>query len=530
MVVMLRAKELLTSVRKGSTPRERILTLLHGILDMCRDANNAGDATWTEWMSVFKAMIPKFVSASVGTVERERRIPDAFPNGVGFGWNNPPMHGAVLAINKGVCYAAANIKGWVQSGNGDVWAFRIDHAGSQGNITYSIESPDGTPKLSPDEQLNIIRSFDGLTLDVFMAIMCQLTAPMDREAARYPNPQYITISTAAILSYKDFSKRGQDRLLLEGKIAARVDWLHNLTLRITAYPGPLRGKNRKYITLKTKLFHAEPLEVRQESCFGERILARVWKITVGSWAEYWWTRENNTARWVSGITRNLLELPSNEKGAEVAKKIALAMFLIPGMPLPLKAQTHTVESLLRGFVGLPASEKRGKDWAGRERDRLEAALDILVTRRILERVDWPDGYGPQDQNRTKGWAENWLSARVIMLPPLDPLWERPLAIQEPKTIPIPPKVKLSPSRIMSKIWTNREWLCIDTKTARLVREILQARMDQGMDIYDQGSLAKHLGISRTHLSNAMNGNMHLGRDHWDCLIAWVKDNKHLVGS
>ena len=65
-----------------------------------------------------------------------------------------------------------------------------------------------------------------------------------------------------------------------------------------------------------------------------------------------------------------------------------------------------------GTLELLLPEKREKNWASRIRESIEEALELLRTVGILKTLDWPDGFGPGDIDRSKGWSDRWLNARI----------------------------------------------------------------------------------------------------------------------
>ena len=474
-------------------------------------------------------MLPGRIPASPA---KRPSLPDAFPQGVGKAWNNPVIHGAVKAISRGGPNALIVRDGWQSEPAGNLWTFQTPH-NTGGSITYHLQAPvlegQTVEKLSATEQLEIIQGFDGLTLDVLIGLMATLCAPPENyKTARYPRPSWVTVDAPAIMKYKDFGERGQDRLLLEKKIEERVVWLSSLSLVVTNYPAPSpkgwnRKKGRYQASLQSRIFHTEPIEHGQINLFGEKaVYSRAWRLMVGSWAEHWWSAENDTMSWVWDISQELLQLPHRQMGADVAKKLALGMFICAGRPLPrLRSLEYTVGQLLHDFIGLPEESKERNNWARRERERLEAAMDLLQKIGILERVEWPDGYGPADVYRGKGWSRGWLAARVV-LHPSPPKQEQLTVGGQPQPLLPAPPANIRKPRASRKPQRSKERFAVDGRMARQVRERLAARRDQGLPIYDVASLAKHINISRSHLSNALGGRFHLGKETYQALGGFLK--------
>lgn len=510
------ARELARILEGVKSPED--LERLHAAMQR---ANSPERQLLDSWLSDFPAPPTKRAS-----------LPDAFPQGVGKAWNNPVIHGAVKAISRGGPNALIVRDGWQSDPAGNLWTFQTPHS-TGGSITYHLQAPvlegQTVEKLSATQQLEIIQGFDGLTLDVLIALMATLCAPPENyKTARYPRPSWVTVDAPAIMKYKAFGERGQDRLLLEKKIEERVVWLSSLSLVVTNYPAPNpKGRNRKkgqyQASLQSRIFHTEPIEHGQINLFGEQeVYSRAWRLMVGSWAEHWWSVENNTMGWVWDISRELLQLPHRQMGADVAKKLALGMFICAGRPLPhLRSLEYTVEQLLHDFIGLPEESKRGNNWARRERDRLEAAMDLLQKIGILERVEWPDGYGPADVYRVKGWSRGWLAARVV-LHPAQPKQEQMTVGGQPQALLPAPPAKVSKPRASRKPRKKTAGYAVDRQMARQVEERLAARRDQGLPIYDVAGLAKHLNISRSHLSHVLNQDYRLGREPYQALVVFLK--------
>lgn len=458
-------------------------------------------------------------------------LPDAFPRGVGKAFNNPAVRTSLNAISRGGPKALSLENGWKKTGN--TFTFQMNQQGG-GTITCFIQGPrqdDGqeAEKYSAEQQLDVIHGFGGLTLDVVLGIMATLTAPTQNyKEARYPRPGRVLIDTNSLMKYKGFNRRGQDRVLLEKQIQTEMERVRSVWMHIDAYRVPPQKtdntkKARGYDTVreKTPLFEMTEIELGNRTLFNELdVMHTVWEIGVGSWGRSWWNEDNGTSHWVQDASKALIELPHTETGAILAKKIALGAFICAGKnpELMLEPMKTTVGEVLRNYIGLPEEQKRGNDWARRERERLEAAFEILENVEILERVEWPDGYGPADVYRGKGWSRGWLAARVV-LHPAQPK-------QEQMTVggqlqPLLPATVQKP-RASRKPRRNKARYAVDGQMARQVRERLAARRDQGLPIYDVASLAKHLKLSQSHIYNVLGGRFHLGREPYQALLAFLK--------
>lgn len=463
-------------------------------------------------------------------------LPNAFPQGVGKVHNNPAVKAAFSAINHGGRQALNLENGWKKTGS--TFTFQMNQQGG-GTITCFIQGPrqdeeQSIEKYSPERQLDVIQGFGGLTLDVVLAILATMTAPPNNfSETSYPRPGRVMISPEHLLRYKGFGRRGQDRLLLEQQIQREMERVSSLWMLIAEYRAPAQteGKNPKtrgFDTMRetTPLFEMTKIELGNQSLFpleDLRVEHTIWEVGVGSWGRAWWNHDNGTSTWVRNASQALIELPHTQPGALLAKKLALGAFICAGKnPAQLlKPMNTTVGELLRNHVGLPTEEARGVHWASRERERLEAAVELLVGVGILERAEWPDGYGPADVARTKSWSNPWLAARITLYPAqLAP--EQPALGGVPPQLHTPARPRAKQPRASRKPRRKVARFAVDAKMARAVKEKLTARRDTGLPQGDTETLANHLGISRSHLSNALGGRFHLSRDVYAALERFLK--------
>jgi AraC-like DNA-binding protein len=463
-------------------------------------------------------------------------LSEAFPQGVGKVHNNPAIKAALSAISHGGRQALNLENGWKKTGNS--FTFQMNQQGG-GTITCFIQGPrqdeeQSIEKYSPERQLDVIQGFGGLTLDVTLGILATMTArPNNFSETSYPRPGRALISAEHLLRYKGFGRRGQDRLLLEQQIQREMERVSSLWMRISEYraPAPTEGKNPKTrgfdtIREKTPLFEMTEIELANRSLFPEdlRVEYTVWEVGVGSWGRAWWNHDNGTSAWVRNASQALIELPHTQPGALLAKKLALGAFICAGKnPARLMEPLGTtVRELLRNHVGLPQEDARGGDWARRERERLEAAVELLVEIGILERVEWPDGYGPADVARTKGWSAPWLAARITLYPAQPAPEQQPALDGVQRQLPAPARPRAKQPRASRKPRRTVARFAVDRPMARAVKEKLAARRDAGLPQGDTETLARHLGISRSHLSNALGGRFHMSREVYAALERFLK--------
>jgi DNA-binding XRE family transcriptional regulator len=119
----------------------------------------------------------------------------------------------------------------------------------------------------------------------------------------------------------------------------------------------------------------------------------------------------------------------------------------------------------------------------RHKESVEEALDLLRTGGVLKTVEWPDGFGPGDIDRSKGWTDRWLNARI-------------------RVMTVSSRRAESGSVQASCCYRKRR----DRRNSvQLIgTEIRFARTNIGPH-WTQQELARELGISRRHLSQIETG-------------------------
>ncbi len=129
-----------------------------------------------------------------------------------------------------------------------------------------------------------------------------------------------------------------------------------------------------------------------------------WFVRAGQWA-YWWMNAQGRV-WVTRLARTLLELDhrTNRGSAVMAKKIGQHTTLLRGALRHCTVLERRIEHLLADVGELPTAAARGSHWAGRVRERFDKAMLALVKADVFASVDWPEGFGPGDSNRNKGWV------------------------------------------------------------------------------------------------------------------------------
>jgi DNA-binding XRE family transcriptional regulator len=418
------------------------------------------------------------------------RVPDAFPGGVGTFPNNPAIAAGLEAISKGGKRARFLTGGWEENESGRL---HYIHRGSKTGriLVYPklVRKPDTS--LGAETLWHYVENLNPFTADVALAVLAQMCEPSVGDKPKFPLLQPVPITAQAILRYKGIRRRGSERSVLLRRIHDEMERLRGLNLDVESLSAfnPASGRFERVSWQNDRLFDIVKVGVIQETLLGEtRDIEVAWQVRAGQWAYLWLSPEARV--YVGKMARVLLELDHREnRGPEVlAKKIGqrvLFLYYALRSQNPLKLR---VGNLLEDVGELPQPKARSAHWAGRTRDNFEQAMTILEPGDsftdgigIFRNVEWPQGHGPDDSDRRKGWPENWLSAVVLITMPDSP--------------PLPPdSTEVKPKRVRRLRRALRTSL-----DERIGPAIRHARLCLEPHWTQQG-LAERLGISLTYLS------------------------------
>jgi DNA-binding XRE family transcriptional regulator len=266
---------------------------------------------------------------------------------------------------------------------------------------------------------DLVTQYSALTADVALAVLAQLCEPSVGSKPQYPLLESVRITADALLHYKGLQRWGRERRLLHERVAAEMALLQRLHFDVERYP-VWNVATQKWETAGMswkgdRLFDIVEVELYQERLSGTPERVEVcWLVRAGQWARWWLHAQGRV--WIGHLARVLLTLDHRDTrgGAVLAKKLGQRMILLGealrlGVPI-----TRRIDHLLEDIGELPLAAQRTKDWARRTRERFDAAMLLLQERGVFVELVWPDGYGPGDADRSKGWVERWLSARVQM--------------------------------------------------------------------------------------------------------------------
>lgn len=354
-----------------------------------------------------------------------RSAPNAFLSGHAIIPNNPLIAATVAALLKGGPKAAELLGGWSETSEGRLVYRHIGRKRGEIVVYADLGVDDRTPPASLADQWAFVRSLSPLTADVLMMILAQICDPSQRGRAMYPTLNPVKVTVNRLLGYKRYSRWGLERAHFRSSFADEIGRLQKLRFDVREYPGwdasIARWNARGLDCLRDCVFEVANARGTYSTEQEHRLLDAAWLIRPGRWAE-WWLNTRGTV-WTSSIPNQLLTLDHRRnRGIELlAKKIGFHMLLLWGAVRRRYAFERRVDHLLEDIGELVAPAQRDSHWAGRLRDRLDEAMLRLQESGIFAEVNWPNGRGPGDLDRGKGWVDHWLASIVRMRRPGGPV-------------------------------------------------------------------------------------------------------------
>ena len=422
------------------------------------------------------------------------RVLDAFPGGVGTLPNNP-----ITAANRGAIWHGGKLAFKLEGG----WELSetrrpfFTHGGDRGRVRVSISpSDDVDTLLSPDDLIAKVKLLNPLTQDVARMVLAQLGNPTAGTRPHWPLLEPVLITEDAMLKYKGFDRYGIERRKLRERLRQEMELLGALRFELEDYKiGHPSAHRRSSISYSGRLFDVETVRMYQESLLGERtVTGMAWSVRAGQWAKYFLSAAGRV--WLAQTSQTLLELDHTRGVPLMAKKIG--EYLTDLTPIVPRLEPLIIGHLLAQIGELPQERFRTKDWAGVTRDQFDAAMNLLQLRAVFSSVAWPDGYGPDDRDRVKGWVPKWLSSHV--------------------TIQVVPAGGLKNDRMLSR--TKRGPVSKPPAAAQLVDgpAIRRARTERN---WHQTALAKYLGVTVPYLSQIETGKRHPSIELAARIRAWL---------
>jgi DNA-binding XRE family transcriptional regulator len=331
-------------------------------------------------------------------------VADAFPSGEGRVPNNPFIAAGLIALNKGGKRARALQDGFSEDESGRP-TFAYEPTQAKTILVYPTLDDTSTGQIVSTETLwRYIEGLHAETPDVALAVLGQMCEPSVGDSPKFPMLTPVPITDEAILRYKGL---GTDRESARLMIHAAMEDLRALSFDV-CFNSPIPG--RGLFWRGDRLFDIVKIEQYDEGLFGEEgQRSTTWLVRAGIWASVWFTPD--TRRYIASMARVLLQL-GNRKNRMVAKRIGQRLLLLSQARPPRRAHEVIVHELLGDIGELLLPDKREKNWASRIRENVEGALELLINVGLLKTVEWPDGFGPGNIDRSKGWSDRWLNARI----------------------------------------------------------------------------------------------------------------------
>ena len=417
------------------------------------------------------------------------RVANAFPGGEAMVPNNPATAAVFDAIHKGGKRSRSLIGGWGENETTELFCI---HSGRKAGriLVYPRLAPNPEfPLTSPERVWHYVEGLSPFTADVALAVLAQMCEPTLDDKPKFPMLQPVMVTAEAILRYKGIRRRGAERKALLRRVHDEMERLGQLYFDVELFPtfNPGTKRYEKVSWKDDRLFDIVKVEA-SASIRGENTdIQTVWLVRAGQWA-YWWLSAEARV-YLGRMARILLELDHRENsGPEVlAKKIGQRiLFLHQAFPRqnPL---TLRIGKLLENVGELPRPEARHRHWAGKTRENFEGAMRRLGPGdaftegiNVFADVGWPKGYGPDDNDRVKGWPEPWLSASVSITMPC-----KPTAMRDNHA---------------TDSHRPRRQLDVQASLGERIGPVIRSARLNCEPFKNQEELARHLGISSVYLS------------------------------
>jgi hypothetical protein len=432
-------------------------------------------------------------------------VADAFQEGEGLLPSNPLIVAGLEAMYKGGPEVRSLARGWRRSETGRPVYSQFSREGARIIVYPNLTKDPSHPLPTPTSEWEFVQGLSAFTSDVALAVLAQLCEPISGDQPKDPLNDSVRITAEAILRYKGIQRLGKQREDLYARVSEEMDRLQAIRFDVEKHSEEGEGESRGTSWREDRLFDIVQVEQWRERRGTRERVDVVWLVRAGQWAAWWLNPQGRL--WISRMARLLLELDHRDtRGADlVAKKIGQRVVLAndairhPG-PIPIR-----IDQLLERIGELPVEQDRSKHWAGRTRDRFDEAMLMLREAGVFSDVRWPDGYGPGESDRSRGWVARWLSAKVL-------LWL-------PQSAPDP----LPGQRALELVWpspSQRGSGSFELEPQNL-GTILRARL--GERYVSQKALARYLGISNSYLSMILKGDRTPSAAVMTAIKGWLAD-------
>lgn len=317
--------------------------------------------------------------------------------------NNPPCHVLFEAIGRGGPNARKKKNGWQGSSIDPKQPLFRDPQKVKGDWTVAFDK-DQTGRI---DNWARVEGLSALHTKLGLFALAKICDP--RNQMRHPNKEPVGVS------YEDLRRALGLRKTPIAEFKPSADSLVKDVADLKATVRGIMINGKPDGIAECSLFVVSKVWDKQFEMFGEPVQIG-WLFDPGPWAKHYFNRDAKP--WLSTLQNTVLDLDHRGimRADNMALHIATLLFVVAGgSQFQTKAITKTVEELLELAGELLEPEHRDKNWAGRTRERLEAALDALLEKKLLAAVDYGPKY-PGGENG-KGWVDDWLSATITLTSP-----------------------------------------------------------------------------------------------------------------
>lgn len=371
---------------------------------------------------------------------------------------------------------------------------RAQHQPQKGGlITLDVQHSHTGPQEALAHVDKYLRSLSTETADIallFLAKLGQAKNPLGNDP--------IQITAAEIRHAKGLqSLRGKKRQEFDDRIAEHVSNLSQLSfnmigVRVQDPDHEGKGSAWKAQSWQDRLFDIATLKEEQGGLYADQADTSVtytWSVRVGHWAHYFLNPE--ARRWVTNMAGALFELSHREdrKVEQLAKKIGQTISLDSWKPGKGQPITYKHRTLLEKIGENPANSSK----PGRLADQYQAALQVLNE---TEDFQYSVAYAPQQDKRTRGWANRFLEEKVTF---------------EPRN-----QIEALPASRPARKAKKKAIAPVQEDLGQRIRDYREAQ-----DL-NQDTAARLIGISRRYLSDLENGKRVPSKKVAEAALAWLK--------
>jgi hypothetical protein len=238
-----------------------------------------------------------------------------------------------------------------------------------GTIIITIDNP---------EPVEVVQRFNILTLDVFMAVLGQVSCTYCANRTSTPLSQVSTVTARHILRYKGVPSYGAKRWALIEKISREMMLLGQLKVEVQG--AATRNGTENY---RGSLVITEPVK-REFNPFTKQYVVTSWRVRPGTWAVYDMSQDGR--QYIGKLDHQVLLYDHREqRGAQTfAKKLMYALFVVPGGTYYLNnGAKKSLADYLKLIGEYHETDDASRNTRRRNLKRLGEALDFLVGRHMI---------------------------------------------------------------------------------------------------------------------------------------------------